>query len=79
MIRVTRFTVLVVVAFTKKAHKQKRAEQTHNPTYLVNCVYVELTSYVLLNMTVMSTSNIEYEQSLHDINTRMNVYKNQKL
>ena len=37
------------------------------------------TSYVLLSMSTMSTSNFEYEWYEHNIKIRMNVYKYQKL
>ena len=37
------------------------------------------TSYVLLSINMMSTSNIEYEQKLHDIKISLNAYKYLKL
>ena len=38
-----------------------------------------ITSYVLLSMSMMSTSNVQYEWRFHYIKISMNVYKYQKL
>ena len=50
-----------------------------------SCMYMQSygesksTSYVMLNMNMMSTSNIEYEQRSHGIKINTNDYKYQKL